>query len=177
MQRWRVPLGFLCGPLFLWFARPNWLTLCVGGGVAVLGLALRAWSAGHIRKNSALATSGPYGYTRNPLYLGSFLLGVGFTIASGRLWLALPFAALFLGIYYPVMRVEADDLAKLFGEDYESYSRAVPLFRPRLSPYRDVKTEGVKFDASLYLRYREYQAALGLLVAWGILALKAVFLK
>jgi protein-S-isoprenylcysteine O-methyltransferase Ste14 len=177
MQRWRVPLGFLCGALFLWFARPSWLTLSAGGVVALLGLALRAWSAGHIRKNSALATSGPYGYTRNPLYLGSFLLGVGFTIASGRLWLALPFAALFLGIYYPVMRVEAADLAHLFGEDYEKYSGAVPLFLPRLSSYRDEKTVGLKFDASLYLRYREYEAALGLLAAWGLLALKAVLLK
>ncbi len=177
MQRWRVPLGFLCGALFLWFARPSWLTLFIGGGIALVGLALRAWSAGHIRKNSQLATSGPYSYTRNPLYLGSFLLGVGFTIASGQWWLALPFAALFLGIYYPVMRVEAADLAKLFGEDYENYSRAVPLFLPRLKPYRDEKTLGTKFDASLYLRYREYQAALGLLVAWGLLALKAVFIK
>jgi protein-S-isoprenylcysteine O-methyltransferase Ste14 len=172
-----VPLGFLCGALFLWFARPSWLTLSIGGGVALVGLALRAWSAGHIRKNAALATSGPYAHTRNPLYLGSFLLGIGFTIASGQPWLALPFAALFLGIYYPVMRVEAADLAQLFGGDYQIYARAVPLFLPRLSPYRDEKTKGAKFDASLYLRYREYQAALGLLIAWVVLALKAVFLK
>lgn len=177
MQRWRVPLGFLCGTLFLWFARPSWPTLAIGGGIALVGLALRAWSAGHIRKNSVLATSGPYGYTRNPLYVGSFLLGVGFTVASGQWWLALPFAALFLGIYYPVMRVEAADLAQLFGEDYEKYSRAVPLFIPRLKPYRDERTLEAKFDASLYLRYREYQAALGLLIAWGLLALKAVFIK
>jgi hypothetical protein len=177
MQRWRVPLGFLCGALFIWFARPNPLSLGIGGGVALIGLALRAWSAGHIRKNTALATSGPYAHTRNPLYLGSFLLGVGFTIASGQPLLAIPFAALFLGIYYPVMRVEAADLAKLFGEDYHKYARSVPLFLPRLSPFRDEKTEGTKFDASLYLRYREYQAALGLLIAWVLLALKAVFVK
>ena len=55
MQRWRVPLGFLCGALFIWLARPNPLTLGIGGGVALVGLALRAWAAGHIRKNSALA--------------------------------------------------------------------------------------------------------------------------
>lgn len=177
MQRWRVPLGFLCGALFIWFARPNPLTLGIGGGIALLGLALRAWAAGHIRKNAALATSGPYSYTRNPLYLGSFLLGVGFTVASGQPLLAIPFAALFLGIYYPVMRVEAADLAQLFGEDYHTYARAVPLLLPRLIPYRDEKTREVKFDASLYLRYREYRAALGLLIAWGLLALKAVFVK
>jgi protein-S-isoprenylcysteine O-methyltransferase Ste14 len=177
MQRWRVPLGFLCGALFLWFARPNWLTLAIGGAVALLGLALRAWSAGHIRKNAQLATSGPYAYTRNPLYLGSFLLGVGFTIASGQWWLAIPFAALFLGIYFPVMRVESAHLAKSFGDDFKDYASAVPLFFPRLSPYRDEKRLGAKFDASLYLRYREYNAALGLIVAWVLLALKAAFVK
>ena len=78
--------------------------------------ALRAWAAGHIRKNAQLATSGPYAFTRNPLYLGSFLLGLGFTIASGRLLLGLLFAALFLGIYLPVMRVEASTMAELFGK-------------------------------------------------------------
>jgi protein-S-isoprenylcysteine O-methyltransferase Ste14 len=177
VQRWRVPLGFLCGALFLLFARPRPLLLAVGGGVALVGLALRAWAAGHIRKNAQLATSGPYAYTRNPLYLGSFLLGVGFTLASGQPLLGLLFAALFLGIYLPVMRVEAATLAELFGEHYRDYARAVPLFVPRFLPYRDEKTIDVRFDASLYLRYREYQAALGLLIAWGLLALKAFFVR
>jgi protein-S-isoprenylcysteine O-methyltransferase Ste14 len=177
VQRWRVPLGFLCGALFVWFARPSPRTLLIGGAVALLGLAIRAWAAGHIRKNAELATSGPYGYTRNPLYLGSFLLGLGFTIASGQWLLALPFAALFLGIYFPVMRVEAKHLAEVFGEDYGNYARAVPLFVPRPTPYRDEKTAGTRFDASLYLRYREYRAAVGLLIALALLALKAVFFK
>lgn len=177
MQRWRVPLGFLCGALFVLFARPRALTLIIGGVIALTGLALRAWAAGHIRKNAELAVSGPYAYTRNPLYLGSFLLGIGFTVASGQALLGLLFAALFLGIYLPVMRVEAATLAELFGEDYGRYSRAVPLFLPRIFPYRDERKTDVKFDASLYLRYREYRAALGLVVAWSLLALKAVFIK
>lgn len=175
VQRWRVPLGFICGALFVALARPRPLTLAAGGAVALLGLALRAWAAGHIRKNSALATSGPYAHTRNPLYLGSFLLGLGFTIAAGQIIPGLLFVALFLGIYLPVMRVEAATLARLFDEDYERYARDVPLFFPRLAPYRDEKTAGAKFDAELYLRYREYQAAIGLVAAWGLLALKALF--
>ena len=177
MQRWRVPLGFLCGALFVLFARPRPLTLGLGGAIALLGLALRAWAAGHIRKNAELAVSGPYAYTRNPLYLGSFLLGIGFTVASGQPLLGLLFAALFLGIYLPVMRVESATLAQLFGEEYERYASAVPLFIPRPLPYRDARVPDVKFDASLYLRYREYRAALGLLIAWSLLALKAVLLK
>jgi protein-S-isoprenylcysteine O-methyltransferase Ste14 len=178
VQRWRVPLGFLCAAVFLLLARPRAATLAVGGAVAVAGLLLRAWASGHIRKNDRLAVSGPYAHTRNPLYLGSFILGLGFVVAAGgSLWLlallAAIFAALFLGIYLPVMRVEAATLARLFGEEYERYSRAVPLFFPRLTPYRAAEGAGTKFDASLYLRYREYRAALGLLLAWGVLALKA----
>jgi protein-S-isoprenylcysteine O-methyltransferase Ste14 len=172
-----VPLGFACGALFIIFARPRPLSLAVGGVIALCGLGLRAWAAGHIRKNTRLAVSGPYAYTRNPLYLGSFILGIGFTVASAQPLLGLLFAALFLGIYLPVMRVEAETLAGLFGEDYKRYSGAVPLFIPRLFPFREERMPFEKFDAQLYLRYREYRAALGLLIAWSLLALKAVFVK
>jgi protein-S-isoprenylcysteine O-methyltransferase Ste14 len=171
-----VPLGFVCAALFILFARPRPGTLIAGAIISLLGLATRAWSAGHIRKNDALATSGPYAYTRNPLYLGSFLLGLGFTIASARWPLALLFVAIFLGIYFPVMRVEASTLVELFGESYRLYAREVPLFVPRLTPYRH-GGEGNRFDPSLYLRYREYQAALGLLILWGVLIFKAYYLK
>ena len=177
IQRWRVPLGFLCGVLFILLARPTRTALELGVGVSILGLAIRAWAAGHIRKNAQLATSGPYAFTRNPLYLGSFLLGLGFTIASGRWVLALLFVALFLGIYFPVMRVEASTMAELFGKDFEAYRRSVPLFLPRLTPFRQSATAGLKFDANLYLRYREYRAALGLIVAWGLLLIRTYYLK
>ena len=113
MQRWRVPLGFACAALFFLLAQARPATLIVGGLVALPGLALRAWATGHLRKNDALATTGPYAYTRNPLYLGSFVIGLGFTIAAGRLILGLVFAALFLGIYVPVMRVETKTLDEL----------------------------------------------------------------
>lgn len=180
MQRWRVPLGFLCGAVFIALARPRLLTLLIGGGIALVGLAIRAWSAGHIRKNSKLAVTGPYAFTRNPLYFGSFLLGIGFTVSAGGGWLSfvlwLVFAALFLGIYLPVMRVEARTMAELFGDEYREYARHVPLFFPRPWPYRKNGTEPVKFDGALYLRYREYQAAIGLVVAWTVLALKALYL-
>lgn len=177
IQRWRVPLGFVCAALFIGLARPNPKTLVIGAVISIFGLAIRAWAAGHIRKNSELTTSGPYAYTRNPLYFGSFVIGVGFTIASGRVVLALLFAALFFGIYFPVMRVEALSLAKLFGENYEAYKRAVPLFIPRLTPYRPREVHGVKFDRSLYLRYREYRAALGLVAAWGLLLIRTYYIK
>src|SRR5439155_3013450 len=87
MQRWRVPLGFACAVVFLYFAKPTVWTLIAGAAVALPGLLLRAWASGHLRKNEMLATTGPYAYTRNPLYLGSFLIGLGFTIAAAEILL------------------------------------------------------------------------------------------
>lgn len=176
MQRWRVPLGFACAALFFLLAQSRPLTLVVGGLVALPGLALRAWATGHLRKNDALATTGPYAYTRNPLYLGSFVIGLGFTIAAGKLILGLVFAVLFLGIYVPVMRVETRTLDELFGRDYQNYAAAVPLFLPRVTAYRAGAT-ATKYDPALYRRYREYRAAFGLVVAWLLLAIKTYFFR
>lgn len=173
LQRIRVPLGFVFAVVFIVFSRPTPLTLIVGGVVAALGVAIRAWASGHIQKAKVLATGGPYGYTRNPLYLGSFILGVGFTIAAGVWWLALVFIALYLGIYLPVMRVEEDDISRIFGSEFEEYRREVPLFLPRLTVW---KATGTKFDPALYLRYREYRAGLGALVALALLAAKSWYL-
>jgi protein-S-isoprenylcysteine O-methyltransferase Ste14 len=177
IQRWRVPLGFLTAAVFIVMAKPTLKALLIGAAVSVIGLGIRAWAAGHIRKNAELAISGPYAFTRNPLYLGSFFLGLGFTIASGRWELATLFAILFLGIYFPVMRVEASTMAELFGLQYEAYKQQVPLFFPRFTPYRQTNSDHVKFDMSLYLRYREYRAALGLVVAWGLLIVKIYYLR
>lgn len=173
LQRLRVPLGFLFAAVFLIFARPTPLTLAIGGAVAAAGLAIRAWASGHIRKASVLAVTGPYAYTRNPLYLGTLFLGVGFTVAAGVWWLALIFCALFIGIYLPVMRVEAEDMRRIFPDDFDEYERNVPLLTPRFTPW---KKSGAKFDFQLYLRYREYRAAAGAILAAGILAAKAYFL-
>ncbi len=176
IQRWRVPLGFLCGALFILLARPTFATLMVGAAISSSGLAIRAWAAGHIQKNTVLATTGPYAFTRNPLYLGSFLLALGFTVGAGRWLLGLIFAALFLGIYFPVMRVESATLAEKFGLDYQRYAAEVPLFIPRIKPFSSQSAQANKFDGGLYMRYREYRAALGSLIAWGILAVKAYYL-
>lgn len=172
LQRVRIPLGFLFAIVFMIFAMPTALTLVTGGIVAAIGVAIRAWASGHIRKARVLATSGPYAYTRNPLYVGSFILGVGFTVAAGVWWLALIFCALFIGIYLPVMRVEAGDMRTIFGDDFTEYEAAVPLFVPRLSVW---KRTDEKFDFQLYLQYREYRAALGAAIALATLAAKAYF--
>src|ERR1044072_2657620 len=87
IQRWRVPLGFLCGAAFIFFARPTPKAFAIGASVSLLGLALRAWAAGHIRKNAQLATSGPYAFTRNPLYLDCFgQVGPGPAVCRAVSW-------------------------------------------------------------------------------------------
>jgi protein-S-isoprenylcysteine O-methyltransferase Ste14 len=176
LQQFRVPLGFLFAGVFLVFAKPFAISLAVGGAIAVIGLLVRAWSAGHIRKNINLTISGPYAHTRNPLYFGSLVMGFGFTVASGVWWLALIFILLFIGIYLPVMRVEADDMRRSFTESYERYAANVPLFFPRLTPYREKDSEKAGFDVSLYLKYREYRAAIGVVLIWAVLAAKMWFL-
>jgi protein-S-isoprenylcysteine O-methyltransferase Ste14 len=176
MQRWRVPLGFLAAFVFLLLARPGYRTLAIGGVVSILGLTIRAWASGHIRKNSALAISGPYAYSRNPLYLGSFFLGLGFTITSGRWELAILFVALFLGIYFPVMRVESATLFDIFGDRYRVYAREVPLLFPRLTAYSNDESKRITFDSRLYIRYREYRAAIGFLIVWVLMAFKAYYI-
>jgi protein-S-isoprenylcysteine O-methyltransferase Ste14 len=174
LQRLRVPLGFIFAAVFLFFAKPTLATILAGSAIAIVGLSVRAWASGHIRKAETLAISGPYAHTRNPLYLGSFLMGVGFTVASGVWWLALIFAILFLGIYFPVMRVESEDIRRVFGGDFDEYERHVPLFFPRITVWRRT---GIRFDSGLYLRYREYRAAIGVAAAIGLLAAKAIFLN
>lgn len=173
LQRIRVPLGFIFALLFIVFAKPTVMTLVLGGVLALVGLAIRAWASGHIRKAKTLAVTGPYSRTRNPLYLGSFIMGVGFTVAAGVWWLALIFIALFLGIYLPVMRVEERDMQQIFGAEFEEYAQRVPLFLPRLTAWK--KSEAA-FDFQLYLQYREYRAAIGVLAAMAVLAAKAYFL-
>src|SRR5215472_9921017 len=99
--RWRVPLGFALGIAYLVFAQPTAASLLAGGLVAALGLGLRAYAAGCLDKNRELSTGGPYRYTRNPLYLGSALVALGFAWAGHRWVLVLAAAALFVLVYWP----------------------------------------------------------------------------
>lgn len=167
--RWRVPLGFALGVAYLIFCQPTLRLLVAGGGVAMLGLAVRAFAAGYLEKDQSLATGGPYAYTRNPLYLGSSLMGLGFALAGSSWVLGLAFLGLFLLVYWPVMRREEKSLRRRFGETYDRYAEAVPLFFPTLRGWR---TSGETFRWERYRKNREYQAALGYVAGILFLTLK-----
>ena len=173
LQRYRVFAGFIIAAVYFIFARPDRYSLAVGIPVAIAGIALRAWACGHLRKSAALDVSGPYAYTRNPLYLGTILLTIGFGVVSGVWWLFAAALAYILSIYLPVINVEAYELEKRLGEEYAEYARNVPLLFPRLSPWK--KSER-KFDFQLYLKNGEHRAAYGIIAATLILVAKAVFL-
>jgi protein-S-isoprenylcysteine O-methyltransferase Ste14 len=173
LQRLRVPLGFLTAALFLLFSTPSWRTLAVGVPIALCGVAIRAWASGHLRKNAELAVSGPYAYTRNPLYFGSFILALGVAVCGGSWWLAILLLGFFLAVYLPVMQAEATHMHELFPHDFAAYEKNVPLFLPRLTPWKRSTT--ARFDQRLYLKYREYRALMGLGLVIGILILRMVW--
>ena len=168
-KKLRLPLGFVFGIAYFWFA-PRYATperLVIGAVVAAIGLFVRAWAAGHIVKNHQLATTGPYAHVRNPLYFGSFLLAAGFAIAAHPVLLL--FVAAFWGlIYWPTMQRERANILGRFPEAYPRWAEHVPMFVPRLTPWRQPGVTGEPWNASLYLKHREWQAALVyvLAVAW-----------
>lgn len=167
--RWRVPLGFALGAAYLVFCQPTLRLLLAGAAVGFAGLALRAWSAGCLQKNQRLATSGPYSYTRNPLYLGSSLLGLGFAVAGGSWILGAAFLLFFVAVYWPVILREETFLRGEFGDAYDQYASAVPLFIPRIARHSPGQED---FRWGLYRKNREYEAALGYVAGILFLALK-----
>ena len=162
--------------VYFWLARPDALSLWTGGAVILAGLIVRGWAAGVLEKNRELAVSGPYAFTRNPLYLGSFTIGTGAAVAGGRIWIGLVFLAFFIWAYRGPMARESGRLEERFGDAYRCYRDAVPAFLPRVTPYRpstDTGPVAMRFSLARYVRNREWEAALGGLASMGLLALKA----
>jgi len=170
IQRIRVPLGFLFGVFFLVIAQPTLVTLVPGLALGLSGLLIRAWAAGHLRKHQELTVSGPYRWTRNPLYLGSLIMGSGLCLASGIFWLVLVFIPLFVMIYLPVMKREEDELSNSAGEDYLEYKNLVPLFIPGIPSRMPLKPAGFSID--WFIRNREYNAVTGFLIISAYLAIR-----
>lgn len=156
-RRVRVPLGFVFAVLYFWLAHPTLKSVLIGAGLVIPGLLVRGLASGHLQKNEQLATGGPYAYTRNPLYLGSLILSVGFALAARSWWIVAGIVILFLVIYLPVIRAEEVFLRKQFPQ-FDAYARAVPGLLPRRKAFG---TRGGKFSWDLYWKHREYNASLG----------------
>ncbi len=167
-RRIRVPLGFVFAVLYLWLAKPTVESLLIGAGLVIAGLAIRGLASGHLQKNEQLATGGPYAHTRNPLYLGSLILSVGFALAARSWWIAGGIVLLFFVIYLPVIRAEENFLRERFPQ-FDEYAREVPSLLPRLSRFG--KRTG-SFSWDLYWKHREYNATLGAVAIMAALLAK-----
>ncbi len=166
VTRWRVRAGYPLSILYIALAAPTPVYIAIGAAMAAVGLFVRAAAAGHLRKLETLTTSGPYAWTRNPLYLGSALMAAGFAIAGGSPWSALVIVAYFLTFYPAVMKKEEGELHTRYGYAFDEYAARVPLFWPR-PPVRSgsnaARNNDSGFSWDQYRRNREYQAAIGVL--------------
>jgi protein-S-isoprenylcysteine O-methyltransferase Ste14 len=173
-RRIRVPLGFVFAAIFLWLARPAASFLALSLALVVPGLCLRGYASGYVKKNAEVTMTGPYAYTRNPLYLGSMLIAFGFALAARSWWIAVALAALFAVIYVPVIRSEEAFLRSKFA-GYDVYAARVPRLIPRLRPTMKQIGEDGGFSAGLYRKHREYNALIGAAAVYAALILKLFF--
>jgi protein-S-isoprenylcysteine O-methyltransferase Ste14 len=160
LARWRVFLGFVFAAVALWLATPTQMSLLIGAAVSVIGESIRLWAAGHLEKSKEVTRSGPYQFTRHPLYLGSSLVGIGFAIAANHLVVAIIVIAYLLLTLTAAMRSEEAHLREKFGDDYLAYveKRSAPMDRP--------------FSWERALHNREHHTIAGLIAALLILTAK-----
>ncbi len=162
LARKRVPLGFVTTIAALILARPTWTSWRYGLLVALIGAAIRVWAAGHLEKGREVTSSGPYRWTGHPLYVGSSILALGVVIAARSVPLTI-LATIYMGATITAaIRTEEAFLRRTFGDTYDRYqqSRDVPLSR--------------RFSVERVMRNREYRAFVGLVVGFGLLALKVM---
>src|SRR6202041_1959976 len=162
-RRIRVPLGFVFAGVFLWLAEPTWKTMLLSLLLVVPGVWLRAYAAGYVRKNAELTRTGPYAYTRNPLYLGSMMIAFGFAAAAGSWMILIVLAVLFAVIYVPTIQSEESYLRKHFA-GFDEYAAKVPRLLPRLTAAvfpGNENASGGRFSAVQWRHHREYNALMG----------------
>ncbi len=166
--RSRVSVSIVLALAAGWLAQPEASSIAFGLPLVLAGLSLRAWAAGHLRKNQQLATSGPYAHVRNPLYIGSLLAGVGFGVCSAHAALLVAILVVFVVWFLPVVGEEEGHIRKIL-TGYREYESRVPRFLPALRPrYESLQ----RFEWSLYLANREYSALLGFAAFAAVLWIK-----
>ena len=168
---WRVRLGYPLAIAVLWFSRPTPRSILFGALAGIIGLWMRAYAAGYLHKQEVLIVTGPYAYTRNPLYLGSAFLALAVGIAT-RSWISASILVVYFAVFYSVvMRREENELRPRHGAAFEQYARSVPLFIPRLTPAKLSADTVGEFSLNQYRKNHEWQAAVGFLFVLFVLLL------
>ena len=171
--RWRVRLGYLLAVVVLLQAHPTPLSILAGALVGLVGLVVRAYAAGYLHKQKVLTMTGPYAYTRNPLYFGSSILTLGAGIAMNS-WISGALLLVYFALVYSfVMRREEGELRGKHGADLDAYAAAVPLFFPRLTPKKMAGVKEGNFSWAQYKKNHEYEAIAGFCVL--LVALLAIW--
>jgi protein-S-isoprenylcysteine O-methyltransferase Ste14 len=161
LARMRVSLGFAFAVLVFWLARPTWRSIAVGTAIGIVGALIRLWAAGHLEKSREVTRSGPYRFTRHPLYVGSSVLALGLAVGAASLAAAAIVALYMTATITAAVRTEEAFLRDRFGDAYDAYAAR------RLPP------SDRRFSFERALRNREYRAVAGFALAIAILALKA----
>jgi len=173
-RRIRVPMGFLFAGVFLWLAHPTWKSMLASLLLVAPGVWLRAYAAGYVRKNAELTMTGPYAYTRNPLYLGSMMIAFGFALAAASWILLIALVVLFTAIYLPTIRSEEIYLREHF-PGFDEYAASVPRLFPRFTAARfpaNQNASGGRFSSGQWQHHREYNALMGAVAIYLALALR-----
>ena len=163
LTRFRVFLGFVFAAVALYLATPTTTTLLIGATVSVVGELIRLWAAGHLEKSTEVTRSGPYRFTRHPLYLGSSLIGIGFAFAANHIVVAVIVVAYLLLTLTAAMRSEEAHLREKFGDAYDAY------VEKRLQPMQR------RFSWRRAIHNREHHTIAGLAAALAILVAKTRF--
>jgi len=175
--RWRVRIGYLLAIVVLYLSSPVPRSILFGACVGLIGLVIRAYAAGYLHKQEVLTTTGPYAYTRNPLYFGSGILALGAAIAMNSWRSAILLLAYFSLVYTLVMRREELELCRHHGAAFDAYAQSVPLFFPRLTPAKQstvskldpsISAAGA-FSWSQFRKNHEHHAVLGFLLLLFVL--------
>ncbi len=160
VARIRVPIGFVLLIAFAWLSKPSRSSILLSLPVSLAGLGVRAWAAGHLAKDRQLATTGPYAYVRNPLYMGTLMVAAGIVITARDFVLGIIFAVTFVLVYLPAIGLEEQHLRDIFPE-YKAYANRINRFFS-ISKWHGAPAQ---FSWHLYRKNEEYNALLGFLLA------------
>jgi len=155
----RIKLTYAFAILVLVFIRPSFEAMLWGLPFIIAGELVRVWASGHIHKFKEVTQTGPYALCRHPLYLGHFLIMIGFMIAGGELWVALMGIIVFWMIFIPTMQREEAQLSEMFGDEYKTYMQTTP----RIIPHWSAKGSAGNFNPALVTQHRELNNILGLI--------------
>ncbi len=154
--KYRFYFSWLSAFILAIIARTTTTGFWLGVPIIIFGELFRIWSQGFIEKGSKLAVSGLYAYTRNPLYISNFFIGLGFVLILSNFWFVLVYSIGFCLIYSGIIRQEEGYLSNQFGSLYQDYCAHVPRVFPRLIAYP--KRSNESFRWKLVLKHGEHIA-------------------